>query len=104
VQPHSSYRCPRHDICTYQYGQPNVVFANTRVECSTIRTAATIELGILILSLVGIKRASQDGKSRLAQLLVAQGTAYFVVVLILQMLMIASGLVLLKLTSVDNSI
>ena len=57
-----------------------------------------------MLSVVGIKRASQDGKSRLAQLLVAQGTVYFVVVLILQMFMIVGGPVLLPLTFVDNLI
>lgn len=59
-------------------------------ESTTILIAATIEFAILVLSLVGIKRASQQKESHLGRLLRTQGIAYFVMVLLLQMSMIVS--------------
>jgi len=55
------------------------------------RTAATIDLVILVLSLVGIRRASRNGDSPLARLLRTQGAAYFVMLFFLNVFMIASG-------------
>ena len=57
----------------------------------TTRIAAAIEFAILVLSLVGIRRASRHRESPLARLLKTQGVAYFVMVLFLQLATIVSG-------------
>ena len=44
-----------------------------------------------MLSLIGIKRASRDRESHLARVLKQQGIAYFVLVLAIQLLTIASA-------------
>ena len=82
-----------HDIRNYQYGQPHVGFGNIYVEGSTTDCIAlVIEFAILVLSLVGIRRASQYGESHLARLLKAQGIIYFVMVFFLHMSTIVGGL------------
>jgi len=65
--------------------------ANIRVESLMIPTAATLELAILTLSVVGVRRASMHRETALGQLLIAQGAVYFVTVFVLQMIMIVSG-------------
>ena len=55
------------------------------------RTASLIELGILVLSLVGIRRSSKRGASSLARLLKILGAANFLLVLSLHLATIASG-------------
>ncbi|KAF9786405.1 hypothetical protein BJ322DRAFT_785524 [Thelephora terrestris] len=55
-------------------------------------TTAIIEFSILLLSLLGIRRASPAGESPLARLLKTQGIAYFAVVLLIQVSTIIVGL------------
>ena len=55
------------------------------------RTASLIELGVLVLSLAGIRRSSKRGESYLARLLKIQGAANFILVLSLHLATIASG-------------
>ena len=57
-----------------------------------IHIATLIELLILVLTLVGIRRASQSRESRLARLLKNQGLAYFLTVFFIHLSVIASGL------------
>jgi len=92
MRPPSAQHSQRHDIWNHQYDQPCIVFANVCVESSTtIRTAATIELATLALSLVGIRRASRHRESSLARLLKAQGVTYFAMVFFLHLTMVVSG-------------
>ena len=53
--------------------------------------AATLELAILALSVVGVRRASMHRETALGRLLMAQGAIYFVMVFFLQMIMLVSG-------------
>lgn len=87
---HSSTQPPfRYVVWNYQYDLAYVTFANI---CSTMtRVAATIEFTILVLSLVGIRRASQHRESRLASFLKAQGIVYFVMVFLIHLFVVASG-------------
>ena len=79
VYPSSAQDLECYDIGNYQYGQTCVIFTNICVESSTTNRAATvIELAILVLSLIGIRRASQHRESHLARLLKTQGAIYFV--------------------------
>jgi hypothetical protein len=81
----------RRDIRIYQYGHPCSGKWST-LRTHRLHTAATIELGILLLTLVGIRRAStHSGESDLSRLLRTQGVAYFVVVFFIQLSTIASG-------------
>jgi len=57
----------------------------------TTRIAATIELAILVLSMVGIRRSSHHRESSLARLLKAQGVAYFATVFFVHVSMVVSG-------------
>jgi len=67
-------------------------FANIHTNDSiTTRTAAVIEFSILLLSLVGIRRASLHGDSHLARLLKTQGITYFVMAFLIQVSAIAVG-------------
>ncbi|KAF9786406.1 hypothetical protein BJ322DRAFT_785422 [Thelephora terrestris] len=61
-------------------------------------TTAFIELAILLLSLVGIRRASIQGESYLARLLKNQGIAYFVMTFLIQVSAIA-----ITLANVDDA-
>lgn len=54
-------------------------------------TATVLEFGILVLSLVGIRRSSGNGESYLARLLKIQGIAYFFLVFSLQLSTIVRG-------------
>ena len=56
-----------------------------------VSIAATLELAILVLSVVGVRRASMHRETALGRLLMAQGAVYFVMVFFLQMIMIVSG-------------
>lgn len=89
----TSTQHPEHlDIRNHQYDRPRPVSANICVECSTTNRAATIiELAILVLSLVGIRRTSRHKKSHLARLLKTQGIAYFVMVSSLHVATIVNG-------------
>ena len=61
-------------------------------DSTTIPAAAVIEFAVLLLSLVGIKRANcTQEESRLARLLRTQGIAYFLMVLLVQLSTIVSG-------------
>jgi len=53
-------------------------------------TAAVIEFAMLVLSLIGIRRASRHRESRLAQLLKTQGIAYFVMVTLMHVSVVVS--------------
>jgi hypothetical protein len=65
--------------------------ANIYVDGSTTtRTAAVIEFAILLLSLIGIRRASLHGDSHLARLLKSQGIAYFAMAFLIQVSVIVS--------------
>ena len=65
--------------------------ANIYVDDSTTaHTAAVIEFAILLLGLVGIRRASLHGDSHLARLLKTQGIAYFVMAFLIQVTVIVS--------------
>ena len=66
------------------------------------RTAAVIELGILVLSLIGIRRASRHRESRLAQLLKTQGIVYFVMVTFMHVLLVVSDPGPIELTFSDT--
>lgn len=57
----------------------------------TNRAATIIELAILVLSFVGIRRASQYKESHLARLLMTQGAAYFVMVSSLHLATVVNG-------------
>ena len=88
----STHRPDHPGIWKRQYDLPYLVFANVYVEgLTTADVAAIIELVILVLTLVGIKRASRHRESHLARLLQTQGIAYFVMVFLIHLTMIASG-------------
>ena len=92
MRPPSAQRFQCHGIWNHQYDQPHVAFVNVCTEGSkTTHIAATIELAILALSLVGIRRASRHRESSLARLLMAQGVAYFAMVFFLHLSMVVSG-------------
>jgi len=92
LHPTSTQHPGRLDIRNYQYDRPCPVFANICVECSTTNRAATIiELAILVLSLVGIRRASRHKESHLARLLKTQGIVYFVMVASLHVATMVNG-------------
>ncbi|KAF9786407.1 hypothetical protein BJ322DRAFT_1059447 [Thelephora terrestris] len=54
-------------------------------------TTAVIEFAILLLSVIGIRRASSHGESPLARLLMTQGIAYFVMAFLIQLSVIVVG-------------
>jgi len=88
----SPQRFQCYNIWNHQYDQPCVVSANVYVEGSkTTHIAATIELAILALSLVGIRRACRHRESSLARLLKTQGVAYFAMVFFIHLSMVVSG-------------
>ena len=92
VHPTSTQHPGRLDIRNHQYDRPCPVFANICIECSTTNRAATIiELAILVLSLVGIRRTSRHKVSHLARLLKTQGIAYFVMVASLHVATMVNG-------------
>jgi len=88
----STHRPDHPGIWKCQYDLPYLIFANFYVEgLTTTGVAAIIELVILVLTLVGIRRASQHRESHLARLLQTQGITYFVMVFLIHLTMIASG-------------
>ena len=92
MHPWSTQCSQRHDIWNHQYGQRSVILKKKiYVDNSTTpHTAAVIELVILLLSLVGIRRASLHGDSRLARLLKIQCITYFVLAFLIQVSAIVS--------------
>jgi len=92
MRPPSAQCFRRHGIWNHKYDQPCVAFVNVCVEGSkTTPIAAIIELAILALSLVGIRRASRHRELSLARLLKAQGVAYFAMMFFLHLSMVVSG-------------
>jgi len=68
-----------------------VTFLHVHEYSTTIRIAVVIEFTILVVSLVGIRRASQHRETQLARLLKTQGVAYFAMVVLVHTTVVVSG-------------